>query len=433
MSRDDVTETIAPDRGREGATPIAGVVVVFTEGVGVQCQGKAARAAFCVGRAEEADLVLDDPKASRKHARIKAAGNGVLVRDLGSHNGVGIDERNLRDDEAFAPAGATLRIGNSLLRVVADAQPYECFSPPADELVGGPALEDLRVSIRGFAQAPIPLLVVGETGVGKELVAHSLHQLSARQGQLVAVNCAAVPGELIEAELFGHAAGAFSGAHKARKGLVRSADGGTLFLDEIGEMPPEVQAKLLRVLETGEVRPVGEDAPTRVEVRLVSATNVDLRALAEAGGFRDDLYHRIAGAIIEVPPLRMRREDVPQLVAHFCALEGRADVQPSADAMMHLLAWHWPGNVRELRNAVRATLAKLDPTDAGLKAHHLPLELRKQRESSAADPQRAKLEQALAQCDGNVSEVARRLGMRRAGVYEQLRRLGIDPTAFRRR
>jgi DNA-binding NtrC family response regulator len=277
----------------------------------------------------------------------------------------------------------------------------------------------------------LPVLIEGESGVGKELVAHRLHDESKRSGELVAVNCAAIPGELIEAELFGHAKGAFSGAEGTRRGLVRSADGGTLFLDEIGEMPLETQAKLLRVLETQQVRPVGEDHTQQVDVRFVSATNAPLDEQVAEGQFRQDLFHRIAAVRIAVPPLRERPEDVPLLVAHFTK-DGASRALPSADAMERLCGYRWPGNVRELRNAIRVAQHAAGPEARSIELKHLPEAILRDAPTDEEDDERSRYEAALAAAGGNIAEVARRLDMRRATVYEHLRRLGIDAKRFRR-
>ncbi|MBW2452901.1 MAG: sigma 54-interacting transcriptional regulator [Deltaproteobacteria bacterium] len=432
MIQDDATQTLTQAAGLRRDPPVPGVVVVFTAGVGPQLRGKAAAQPVVMGRSDEADLVLDDPKVSRRHAQVEATEGGVLVEDRGSHNGVFVDGVRIPTARAMAPVGATLRVGNSLLRVVADAVPYEHFAEPNDELVGGPALAAMRQVIRQVAPSEVPVMVIGESGVGKELVARSIHSQSGRAGMLVAVNCAALPSELIEAELFGHARGAFSGAGEARPGLARSAAGGTLMLDEIGEMPVQVQPKLLRVLETGLVRPVGQDTNVPVDFRLVSATNTELDSAIKEGSFRSDLYHRIAGLIIEAPPLRAHAEDIPKLLQHFLAADGHGTLQPSVEAVERLLAWHWPGNVRELRNVARSARVRLGG-DELIRVHHLPKELHEVHANAPADDLRARLEAVLAETAGNVSEAARRLKMRRQGLYDQLQRLHIDPRAFRKR
>jgi DNA-binding NtrC family response regulator len=408
---------------------VSGVVAVYTQGRGAWSRPFAVRAAVTLGRSD-ADLVLDDAKASRRHASLAPAAGGVMVTDLESRNGVLVDGERI-DSARFAPFGSIVRVGHTLLVVVDDVACYGHDVDDTEALLGGGSLATVRQQIRQAARANMALLIEGESGVGKELVAESVHRQSASGGELVAVNCAAIPSELIEAELFGHVRGAFSGAEGSRRGLVRSAHGGTLFLDEIGEMPLDTQAKLLRVLESGEVRPVGEDRVERVDVRFVAATNVALDAMVERGAFRTDLFHRIAAVRISVPPLRDRREDVPLLTQAFIAQLG-SSLAPSVEAMERLMRHAWPGNVRELKNAVRFALSAMGdaPGATTFGPASLPDTVR-EAPSPAAD-HAERLEEALRAAGGNVSEAARALGMRRATVYERLRRLGVDPAQFRR-
>ncbi|MEQ9321257.1 MAG: sigma-54 dependent transcriptional regulator, partial [Polyangiaceae bacterium] len=344
---------------------------------------------------------------------------------LGSRNGTTVTGAAVGDDPIVAVVGSFLRLGNTILRVVADIAAFSHHVSDGGAFVGGPSAVEIRKQVRHAAGAELPVLIEGESGVGKELVAQSLHEQSQRRGELVAVNCAAIPDELIEAELFGHAKGAFSGAEGSRVGLIRSADGGTLFLDEIGEMPLETQAKLLRALETREVRPVGEDRVQNVDVRFVSATNAPLDEHVSDGVFREDLFHRIAAIRLVVPPLRERAEDVPMLVCHFA---GRGAL-PTTAAMELLCGYRWPGNVRELRNAV--AVARHAAGAEVIAVEHLPQTLRDRRPTTEHDQERARYESALAAAKGNIAAVARQLGMRRATVYEHLRRLDIDAKRFR--
>ncbi|QDV39423.1 Formate hydrogenlyase transcriptional activator (plasmid) [Tautonia plasticadhaerens] len=226
------------------------------------------------------------------------------------------------------------------------------------ELIGrGPALEALARQIDLVAPTDAAVLILVESGRGKELVAREVHRRSDRSARpLIKVNCAAVPRELYESEFFGHARGAFTGALRDRAGRFELADGGTLFLDEVGEIPPELQAKLLRVLQEGELERVGEERTRQVDVRLIAATNRDLRAEAEAGRFRQDLYFRLSVFPIELPPLRRRVEDIPVLAEHFLALAARKLGRPKprltlADAQ-RLQRYRWPGNVRELQHVI---------------------------------------------------------------------------------
>lgn len=306
-----------------------------------------------LGRDEAADLRLDDPGASRLHARVERRGETVLVTDLGSRNGTWVDGVQVGKSGTVAALHSVVRIGRSLF-VVADVAPYFRQRPPElPGLIGGASLDDARDALLTIGPTRSPVLVLGETGTGKEVVAGLVHELSQRAGPFVALNCAAVPAELVDAELFGHARGAFSGATRERTGLFRTAHGGTLFLDEIGEMPAPVQAKLLRTLETGEVRPVGDDQSLVVDTRVVAATNRDVDELIESGAFRGDLLHRLAGLRVRLPPLRARREDVPLLSLAFAHAAG---AELTSAALEALMLHPWPGNVRELRNVVAAAV-----------------------------------------------------------------------------
>jgi len=227
-------------------------------------------------------------------------------------------------------------------------------------------MRDVALLLDKVVQSDVPVLVLGETGTGKELVARALHQYGARKGKpFLAENCAAVPAELLESELFGHKKGSFTGAYTDRPGHFVAADKGTVFLDEIGDMPLAMQPKLLRVLQEGEVRPVGANKVVKVDVRIVAATNKDLRAMCKAGTFREDLYFRLAVLTVQLPPLRDRKGDVPHLVRFFLdAMEKemgrRCTMTP--EALELLERWRWPGNVRELENEIRRTVALSDGT-----------------------------------------------------------------------
>jgi DNA-binding NtrC family response regulator len=314
------------------------------------------------------------------------------------------------------------------------------------DLVGAaPAMREVYRLVARAAPTRATVLVTGESGTGKELVARALHAAGPRAGRpLLAVNCAALPAELAESELFGHVKGAFTGAVRDHAGLFEAADGGTLFLDEIGDMPPALQAKLLRVLETGEVTRVGATRAARVDVRLVAATHRPLDALAAEGRFRADLMYRLQVLTIALPPLRERREDIPALAAHFLADFAARHGVPAhplaADARRALLAHDWPGNVRELRNtlerallladgdeigaadlpaAVTAGRAPLRPAEAA--AAGLPFAEARRRALDAFD--RAFLAAALERHGGNVSAAARALGVHRQSLQKLLARL----------
>ncbi len=286
-------------------------------------------------------------------------------------SGLGEELRHLLDrlDRAEAEERAD---AVELLRAWLGAESGRAAAAAAAEEVAGrfgmvgkaPAMEEVYGVLAKVARTHVPVLVVGESGTGKELAARALHEQGPRRrGPWVAVNCAAIPPTLLEAELFGHVKGAFTGAHRDRRGYVAEADGGTLFLDEVGEIPPELQAKLLRFLQEGEYRPVGASKVEHAEVRVVAATNRDLKRAIADGRFREDLYYRLAVITVRMPPLRERREDVPALARDFLARQaerGEPSAEVTDEAMALLQAHDWPGNVRELQNELQraATFAR---------------------------------------------------------------------------
>ncbi len=289
----------------------------------------------------------------------------------------------------------------------------------------------LRVA--DFAEAEAPVMILGESGTGKEIVARALHANGPRRGgPFVALNVAAVPGELLESELFGHVRGAFTGASQAKEGLLEAADGGTLFLDEVAEMPLPLQAKLLRAVQEGEVRRVGDTRAFGVDVRFVCATHRDLKALVARGLFREDLYYRLKVLTVRVPPLRERREDVLPLARAFLAQERRPAQGLSPEAEAAFLAYAWPGNVRELGNAVKhgCALARGGP----VRPEHLPEELQGAaapageaaagRATRLADAEREHVLAVLASCGGSQAEAARALGIGRTTLWRKLKGWG---------
>jgi len=310
------------------------------------------------------------------------------------------------------------------------------------EMLGeGASMRRLREIVHRAAASEGRVLVVGENGTGKELVARALHAGSRRrEGPFVKLNCAAVPAELIESELFGHEKGAFTGAITARKGKFELADRGTLFLDEVGDMPAAMQAKVLRVLQEGEFERVGGGAPLRCDVRVIAATNKDLHAEVAAGRFREDLYYRLAVVPIPVPPLRERREDIPELAAAFlaeaCEKNGRRAMRLDREAVAALQSHDWPGNVRELRNLVERIAILCDGPEisaddvaAVLPAARPPRGDRYREGAPLKDlldeAEREIVLAALSAHRDNMAETARALGLERSHLYKKLRALGI--------
>jgi DNA-binding NtrC family response regulator len=313
-----------------------------------------------------------------------------------------------------------------------------------------PAMQHLNESIAAVAATDYTVLIRGESGTGKELAARSIHQPSKRAGRpLLSVNCPAIPEQLLESELFGHVKGAFTGADRNRKGLFETADNSTLLMDEIGDVSPGIQAKLLRVLQEKEIRPVGSSEKKKVDVRILATTNQNLEAKIRAGSFREDLFYRLNVLTLTLPPLRDRRQDIPLLVRHFTALTCRemrlAQQEISADALAYLSTRSWPGNVRELLNFVRRMvvfsggqpvslpLVKL-VEKGGLANGRAGGEIISYKEAKARvmdDFTSGYVNAILRKTGGNISEAARLSGLERVSLQKIIRRLDIDVEAFR--
>jgi transcriptional regulator with GAF, ATPase, and Fis domain len=411
-----------------------------------------AQAPIEIGRIGHArSLAFADPEISRLHALVIPDGDGWVVIDQGSHNGTFVD--GVRTARAALRDGSLIRIGKALiLHVEAEVTPSAELEVPSETPLLGSSVATLHLhgEIALVAPHPVPVLVLGETGVGKEVIAREIHRRSGRTGAFLAVNCAAISPQLAESELFGHVAGAFTGATRAADGLFAAADGGTLFLDEIGELPIDLQPKLLRALASAEVRAVGATVARRVDVRIVAATLRDLDGQVAGDGFRADLLNRLSGWQINVPALRDRREDVIAIAAGYLA---RRQAPPlSADAAEALVLHDWPGNVRELERVLAAALIRAGNaaphTELGL--DHLPpaitarLGPRLARDAAAPPviplamaapasltPTRDELVAALTRYGGNIARVAEHFEKDRQQVYRWARRFGLDPGAFR--
>jgi transcriptional regulator with AAA-type ATPase domain len=373
-----------------------------------------------VGTSRDCDFVLSDPTVSQLHCRFEPAQGKLFVRDLGSTNGTQV--QGVRVARAELSPGMRVRVGRSDFFVSA-------ASPPADPVgrqmvAASPVMQALVAECHGFAKLRWPVLVLGPSGAGKEEVAHLLHRHGERaKGPFVALNAGGLPRELIESELFGHEKGAFTGAASQRKGAFEQAHGGTLFLDEMGELPLDLQARLLRVLETWQIRRVGGERALDVDVRLVCATHRDLGRMVQLGQFREDLYYRLANLIVEVPALRERPEDILALAKHFLARQ-TPDIGPrhlTAEACTRLLAHSWPGNARELRNVLNVAGAMT--AGEWLEAGDIEHALRRLSGPRLVSPLEGDaLDKALALHRGNVSAMSRALSVPRSTLRDALRR-----------
>ena len=385
---------------------------------------------------------------SRVHARLERRGDRCSVHDVRSRNGVLVRGRAV--ESAELSEGDDVRIGDAIFvftrtgarrfaRTRIDGRGERPY--PYASLACGPRTRAIFDELTPIAAANIPVLVLGETGTGKELVAQAIHAASGRSGPLRALNCAAIPPNLVESELFGFKKGAFTGADRDSTGIVRAANAGTLFLDEIGDMPPEIQPKLLRLLESNEVSPVGAARAERVDVRVVCATHADLARLVETRSFRADLYSRIRGHVVKLPPLRHRKEDLYRIVRALLVRLERPDAEVSVAFMAALARHDWPFNVRELFAVIRRAVA-LAPAGAVLDVPHLPDELLGPPaanepapppvDGKPAMPDADALREALAANDGNVAALARIFKRDRSLIHRWLKQHGIDPEQYRR-
>jgi DNA-binding NtrC family response regulator len=397
-----------------------------------------------------------DPRMSSEHGRLERRADGWLLDDPRSKNGAVVAGRPTRG--ARVRPGEVFELGHTLFLLAdepIDDGPLDRRSDELDDAVGGqptfdPALQRELAVLARVATSAVPVLITGETGTGKELCARRLHAASGRSGPLIAVNCGGLAPQLIEAELFGHRKGAFSGALADRPGYLREAAGGTLFLDAIGDLPAAGQAALLRALQEHAVVPVGDARPIAIELRVCAATHRDLPAMVRAGAFREDLYARLLGVTVRLPPLRERRGDLGLLIARLLArTPGGAAASLTPVAAYALCTHDWPLNVRELERALAAAVARaggapidVDDLPPGLghgpgvdDAARSPVAPAAMTvaDDDATDPAlRAKLLAGLARHDGNVAALARELGKHREQVHRLLRRLGIDLAAFKR-
>ena len=414
-----------PDAGLEVAVPAIGVVI---------------------GADPSADVVLADEAVSRRHCSLVPKGEGFEVMDLGSRNGTLLDGVSIQ--KAVVPVGAVLRVGSSLIQLVPGDEAV--LIPPSARasfgaLVGGSlAMRQVYAVLERASLSNAPILLLGESGTGKELAARAVHAHSPRRGgPFAGFACGASTESLIESDLFGHMKGAFTGAQSDRPGAFELAHGGTLFLDEIGDLPINLQPKLLRMLESGEVTPLGGRKPTRYDVRVVAATHRDLSEEVSRGGFRGDLYYRLAVVEVHLPPLRQRLEDVEDLVKVLLAREGRPEVEVRSENLDRLLAYHFPGNVRELRNIVTRAVA-LSPPETRFSA--MPILLagstakrdtewvaRADRPFSEAKAElvarfeRDYLKDLLLRAGNNISQAARISGIDRKHLYRLLESAGLHP------
>ena len=451
------------------AAPGARLSVSITDGMTVEV--RLGLREIRIGRSREADLQLPDPSISRMHARVYRVGHRYFLADLGSRNGtrangkpvtqlplddgqvfqVGPYRIHFLRSDALPPSGeeptAVLGSGDPVAAETRQRRPPAAPPDPKGDggapfgMVGNsPPLRKLTETVRRVGDSDAAVLIEGETGCGKELVARGLHEVSGRRDRpFVVVNCGAISPDLIESELFGHEKGSFTGATAQRRGAFELAHNGTIFLDEIGELTYSLQPKLLRALEQKEVKRVGGNDTLFADVRIIAATNRNLRDEIARRTFREDLYFRVGAISISVPPLRDRREDIAATARFFLAGMGGPSANPppalSPAALDVLLAHDWPGNVRELRNAIQRAVVMAEGPELGAPDFAF---LRLAATTNAAVPdveglsrweqaERANIVAELARQSGNKTRTARSLGIAKSTLFEKLKRYEIRP------
>ncbi len=461
----------APSSPQGGLGPRSGLVLLYAdEHAGLPGGWALTQSPTVIGRDDAVDMCIPVQSVSRRHAEIRWEGSQWLLRDLGSRNGTLLDGQRVH--ESPLEAGQEVRVGDVLLKYVdKHAELYAGYQLSGQMyagaerkcrdtslLVGGYQMDRIASDVERIAPSTLSVMLLGESGTGKEVVARELHRMSGRRGTFCAVNCAAIPGQLLESELFGYKRGAFSGAQQNKPGLVQMAHNGTLLLDEIGDMPLEAQAKLLRVLQSKEVFPLGATAPEPVDVRIVCATHRDLWRLQRDGTFREDLFARLNEYQLRLPPLRDRKEDIFMLLHTFLARHGRPELVPSFQFMLGMLNYDWPYNVRELEAAVKRCVALVEGNR--LDGEHLPPQVaeamqeygnRRSTDRVSMDsgpsghydrvsatpssrntvPDEQQLRDLLRTHAGNVAAVGRELGKARMQIHRWMKRYNIEVDDYR--
>lgn len=460
------TLTIQPRRGRgspqpqphlfialEAARPLAG---------GARCTLAGVRS-IAVGRGEERSIAFEgasnkrdvritvpDSWMSSEHARITRTPSGWILEDAGSKNGVSVNGATV--DRHYLGDGDVIELGRTFLVLRTGLPTPETTAPTVESTESSdtrgfssliPALAASFERAAKMATTASAIAVLGPTGSGKELCARALHDASGRSGRFVAVNCGALADSVLESELFGYVAGAFSGAVKDRVGLIESSSGGTLFLDEIGELGAKAQAALLRVLQEKEIRPVGANEARDVDLHVLSATHQPVAALAERGDFREDLLARIAGFEMHLPPLCDRREDLGHIIATLLPRISKrpTEVAIAEDVARAYLAYGWPRNVRELEasllraltlgDGVSVEATNLEPTIGSSKLNLTRAKSESEELGAEDEERRTRLIALLNEHEGNVSAVAREMGALRQTVQKWLKRYGVDARDYR--
>jgi DNA-binding NtrC family response regulator len=388
-----------------------------------------------VGSDPGADLVVEDPTVSRRHVELTVLHEGVLVADQGSKNGTRLNKRRVTRE--LAVAGDTITIGKTKLRVSAVEESRRGrgeFRKFGGFVTRSPKMEAILEKLERIATGGTSCVIEGETGTGKDVLARAIHEASPRRdAPFTVVDLAAVSRDLLESQLFGHTKGSFTGAVRDQIGAFEASDGGTVLLDEIGELPLELQPKLLRVLETRRVKRLGDSEERAVDIRVLAATNKDLRQMVQEKAFRPDLLFRVAVSAVHIPPLRERPEDVALLARHFIRALGGDPAHLTRAAEEALELYSWPGNARELRNVMERSLLlapgrAIAPADLFPQVSALPVpgrSFREAKEQVLLDFERLYVKELLERYGGNVSQAARAAGLTRNALYALMKRAGL--------
>jgi DNA-binding NtrC family response regulator len=426
-----------------GDAPLSGGQGFDLTGVDEVVFGRGGAVALMPGSStSSARVELSDPVVSGSHARLHFAGEETWLEDLGSRNGTRLNGDLVK--RALLRAGDWFVIGRSVFVLGEKSQNVrgEPFTVGASGSLSTFDAETARIyeTARSLAPSRVPLMLVAETGTGKEVLAREIHQMSLRPGPFIAVNCAALPETLVESELFGYRRGAFSDAKEDRPGLIRSAQGGTLLLDEVAELPPGSQAKLLRVLQEGEVLPLGATRPVPIDVRIIAATQPSLEKAVQSGTFRADLLGRLAGYMLRLPPLRNRMCDLGLLLSQLLVRHSDSEIghiKLSSEACIALFQRRWPLNIRELDQALSAAIVlgrskgEIDAIHLGEappSAHHGTPSF---QESAEPDDLKERFTASLRRHRGNISAVARDMGKARMQIHRWLEKFDLHPQDFR--
>jgi DNA-binding NtrC family response regulator len=414
--------------GNTPTQPLKEIVVEATEGPGKGARGTLKAGTFFIGSDAGCDLVINDDAVSRRHCALELMSNEIVVKDLGSRNGTRY--LGAKVTTARVPAGGSITIGKTTLQLRPQLEAGALPVSDREELHGLLArslvMKQLFAQLERLGPADSTVLLTGETGVGKGAAARALHALSPRATRPLHVfDCAAAHRGTVESTLFGHAKGAFTGADRDRAGAVDAANSGTLFLDEVGELPIDLQPKLLRLLEAREYSPLGSNQVRRADVRVISATHRKLKDEVAAGRFRKDLYFRLAVAEVEIPPLRARPDDIALLARRFARELSGVEVALAASTVAAFQCMQWPGNVRELRNAVERVLALGTAEAPGQSVAEQPSFI-EARDNALERFERDYLQALLKQHDGQVTAAAKDAKLARSHFYRLLERHGLS-------